>query len=198
MRHPLDVDFNAGREMTELKETRTEVKDTRFAEAVQDMQEAIQRAQNATKKGGSASSEEFDILKEALNLQLGLAPAMSHASRAKETKFLYALGDDDHYPHGDDIYSHAQRVFDDIKAEEESPETDVSSTCDGHIRSTGSPHQEEIIDRITNYVRLRGHVRLIRKANCTFSLPTYWRRNGRELGGTGNPVVHCEVKTSRF
>ena len=68
--------------------------------------------------------------------------------------FLYALGDDDHYTHGDDIYSHAQRVFDNIKAEEESPETDVSCTSDGHIRSTGSPDQEEIIDKITNYVRL--------------------------------------------
>ena len=154
MRHSLDVDFNAGKEMAELKETRAEVKDARFAKVVQDMQEAIQRAQNATKKGRAASSEEFDILKEALNLQLGLAPAMSHASREKETKFLYALGDDDHYPHGDDIYSHAQRVFDDIKAEEESPETHVSSTSDGHIRSTGSPDEEEIIDRITNYVRL--------------------------------------------
>ena len=115
VRHPLDIDFNAGKEMAELKETRTEVKDTRFAEAVQDMQEAIQRAQNANKRGRSASSEQFDILKEALNLQLGLAPAMSHASREKETKFLYALGDDDHCPHGDDIYSLAQRVFDDIR-----------------------------------------------------------------------------------
>ena len=151
MRHPLDVEFKAGKEMAELKETRTEVKDTRFAEAVQ---EAIQRAQNANKRGPAASSEEFDILKEALNLQLGLAPAMSHASQEKETKFLYTLGDDDRYPHGDDIYSHAQRVFDYIKAEEESPETDVSSKCDGHIRSTGSPDQEEIIDRITNYERL--------------------------------------------
>ena len=133
MRHPLDVNFNAGKEMEELKETRAEVKDTRFAETVQDMQEAIQRAQNVNKRGLAASSEEFDILKEALNLQLGLAPAMSHASRGKETKFLYALGDDDHRPHGDDIYSHAQRVSDDTKAEEESPETDVSSTSDGYI-----------------------------------------------------------------
>ena len=77
--HPLDVDFNAGKEMAELKETRTEVKDTTFAEAVQDMQEAIQRAQKANKRGRAASSEEFDILKKALNLQLGLAPAMSNA-----------------------------------------------------------------------------------------------------------------------
>ena len=118
------------------------------------MQEAMQRAQNANKRGRLASSEELDILKEALNLRLGLAPAMSDALREKEAKFLYALGDDDHYPHGDDIYFHAQRAFDDIKAEEESPETDVSSTWAGHIRSTGSPDQEEIIDRITNYVRL--------------------------------------------
>ena len=49
VRHPLDVNFNAGKEMEELKETRAEVKDTRFAEAVQDMQEAIQKAQNANK-----------------------------------------------------------------------------------------------------------------------------------------------------
>ena len=186
VRHPLDVDFNAGKEMAELKETRTEVKDTRFAEAVQDMQEAIQRAQNANKRGRSGSSEEFDVLKEALNLQLGLAPAVSHASREKETKFLYALGDDDHYPHGDDIYSHAQRVFDDIKAEEESPETDVSSTCDGHIRSTGSPDQEEIIDRITNYVRL--------EATCDSSAkpiaPLVFLHAG---GGTGKSWVAREI-----
>ena len=32
VRHPLHVDFNAGKEMAELKETITEVKDTRFAE----------------------------------------------------------------------------------------------------------------------------------------------------------------------
>ena len=101
-----------------------------------------------------ASSEEFDILKEVLNFQLGLAPAMSHALREKETKFLYALGDDEHYPHGDDIYSHAQRVFDDVNAEEELPQMDVSSTFDGHSRSTGSPDEEDIIDRITNYMTL--------------------------------------------
>ena len=169
-----------------LKETRTEVKDTRFAEAVQDMQEAIQRAQNANKRGRSASSEEFDILKEALNLQLGLAPAMSHASREKETKFLYPLGDDDHYPHGDDIYSHAQRVFDDIKTEEESPETDVSSTCDGHTITTGSPSQEEIIDRITNYLRL--------EATCDSSAkpiaPLVFLHAG---GGTGKSWVAREI-----
>ena len=186
VRHPLDVDFNAGKEMAELKETRTEVKDTRFAEVVQDMQEAIQRAQNANKRGRAASSEEFDILKEAMNLHLGLAPAMSHASQEKETKFLYALGDDDHYPHGDDIYSHAQRVFDGIKAEEESPETDVSSTCDGHIRSTGSPDQEEIIDRITNYVRL--------EATCDSSAkpiaPLVFLHAG---GGTGKSWVAREI-----
>ena len=83
MRHPLDVDFNVRKEMAELKVTRTEIKDTRFAKAVQDMQEAIQRAQNANQRGRAASSEEFDILKEALNLQLGLAPAISHASGEK-------------------------------------------------------------------------------------------------------------------
>ena len=83
VRHPLDVNFNAGKEMEELKETRAEVKDSRFAEAVQAMQEAIQRAQNANHRGRVASSEEFDILEEALNLQLGLAPAMSHALREK-------------------------------------------------------------------------------------------------------------------
>ena len=186
VRHPLDVDFNAGKEMAVLRETRTEVKDTRFAEAVQDMQEAIQRAQNANKRGRSASSEEFDILKEAFNLQLGLAPAMSHASREKETRFLYPLGDDDHYPHGDDIYSHAQRVFDDIKTEEESPETNVSSTCDGHIRSTGSPDQEEIIDRITNYLRL--------EATCDSSAkpiaPLVFLHAG---GGTGKSWVAREI-----
>ena len=64
VRHPLDVNFNAGKEMQELKETRAEVKDTRFAGAVQDMQEAIQRAQNANKRGRAASSEQFDIHKE--------------------------------------------------------------------------------------------------------------------------------------
>ena len=80
---------------------------------------------------------------------------MNHALRVKETKFFYALGGNEHYPHGDDIYSHAQRVFHDIKAEEESPEMDVSSTSDGHIRSIGSPDREEIIDRITNYLRLQ-------------------------------------------
>ena len=154
VRHPLDVNFNAGKEREELKETRAEVIDSTIAEAVQDMQGAIQRAQDANKRGRAASGEEFDILKEALNLQLGLAPPMSHGLREKKTKFLHALGDDDHYPHGDDIYSHAQRVFDDIKAEEESPETNVYSTSDGHISSKGSPDQEEIIDRITNYVRL--------------------------------------------
>ena len=51
MRHPLDVNFNAGEEIEELKETRAEVKDTRFAETVQDLQEAIQRAHNANKRG---------------------------------------------------------------------------------------------------------------------------------------------------
>ena len=92
MRHPLDVNFNTGKEMEELKETRAEAKDTRFAETVQDMQEAIQRAQNANKRGRVASSEEFDILKEALNMQLGLAPAMSHASRGKENKVSLCIG----------------------------------------------------------------------------------------------------------
>ena len=104
----------------------------------------------------------------------------------KKTKFLYALGDDDHYPHGDDIYSHAQRVFDDIKAEEESLETDVSSTSDGHIRSTGSPDQEEIIDTITNYVRL--------EATCDSSAkpiaPLVFLHAG---GGTGKSWVAREI-----
>ena len=111
---------------------------------------------------------------------------MNHASREKETKFLYALGDDDDFPHGDDIYSHAQRVFDDIKAEEESPETDVSSTSDAHIRSTGSPDQEEIIDRITNYVRL--------EATCDSSAkpvaPLVFLHAG---GGTGKSWVAREI-----
>ena len=93
--YPLDVNFNAGKEMEELKETRVEVKDSRFAEGVQDMQEAIQRAQIANQRGRVASSEEFDFLKEALNLQLGLALAMNHALREKETKFVYALGDNE-------------------------------------------------------------------------------------------------------
>ena len=44
VRHPLDVNFNAGKEMEELKETRAEVKNSRLAEAVQDIQEAIQSA----------------------------------------------------------------------------------------------------------------------------------------------------------
>ena len=100
------------------------------------------------------SSEEFDVLKEALNVQLGTAPAVNPTLLENQTKFLYALGDDEHYPHGDDFYSHAQRVFDDIKAEEETPEANVSSTLDGHNRSTGSPDQEEIINRITDYVTL--------------------------------------------
>ena len=186
MRHPLDVNFNAGKEMEELKETRAEVKDTRFAEAVQDMQEAIQRAQNANKTGRVASSEEFDILKETLNLQLGLAPVMSHASGEEVTKFLYALGDDDHYPNGDDICSHAQRVFDDIKAEEEAAETVVSSTSDGHVRSTGSPDQEEIIDKIINYVWL--------EATCDSSAkpiaPLVFLHAG---GGTGKSWVAREI-----
>ena len=56
------------------------------------------------------------------------------------------------------IITHMEMIFtpmpNDIKAEEESPETDVSSTCAGHTRSTGSPDEEEIIDRITNYLRL--------------------------------------------
>ena len=186
VRHPLDVNFNAGKEMEELKETRAEVKDTRFAETVQDMQEVIQRAQNANKRGRAASSEEFDILREALHLQLGLTPAMSHASQEKETKFLYALGDDDHYPNGDDIYSHAQRAFDDIKAEEESPETDVSSTSDGHIRSTGSPDQEEIIDRITNYVRLEA----TRDSSAKPIAPLVFLHAG---GGTGKSWVAREI-----
>ena len=47
MRHLLDVNFNAGKEMEELKETRAEVKHSRFAEAVQDMPPAIQRPQSA-------------------------------------------------------------------------------------------------------------------------------------------------------
>ena len=51
VRHLLDVNFNATKEMEELKETRAEVKDSRFAESVQEMQEAIQRAQTATQKG---------------------------------------------------------------------------------------------------------------------------------------------------
>ena len=186
VRHPLEVDSNAGKDMAGLKETRAEVKDTRFAKAVQNMQEAIQRAQNANKRRRAASSEEFDILKEALSLQLGLASAMSHASEEKETRLLYALGDDDQYPHGDDIYSHAKRVFDDISAEEESPETDVSSTSDGHITSTGSPDQEEIIDRITNYVSL--------KATCESSAkpiaPLVFLHAGR---GTGKSWVAREI-----
>ena len=186
VRHPLDVNFNGGTEMQELKETRAGVKDSRFAEVVQDMQEAIQRAQSANKRGRVASSDEFDILKEALNLQFGLAPAMSHALRKNETKFLYALGDDDHYPHGVDIYSHAQRVFDDIKSEEESPETDVPSTSDGHIRSTGSPDQEEIIDMITNYVRL--------EATCNSSAkPIAPLVFLHASGGTGKSWVAREI-----
>ena len=75
------------------------VKDTGFTEAVQEMQEAIQRAKSENQRGRAASSEEFDILKEALNLQLGSAPAMNHALREKETKFLYALGDNEHHSH---------------------------------------------------------------------------------------------------
>ena len=67
VRHQLDVNYNAGKEIEELKETRAEVKDTTFAETVEDMQEAIQRAQNANRRGRAASSDEFDILKEALN-----------------------------------------------------------------------------------------------------------------------------------
>ena len=177
---------SSGQGKQALKETRAEVKDSKFAEVVQDMQEAIQRAQSANQRGRVASSDEFDILKEALNLQLGLAPAMSHALREKETKFLYALGDNDRYPHGDDIHSHAQRVFDDIKAEEESPETDVSSTSDGNIRSTGSPDQEEIIAKITNYVRL--------EATCDSSAkpiaPLVFLHAG---GGTGKSWVAREI-----
>ena len=110
-----------------------------------------------------------------------------HASREKETKFLHAFGDDDHYPHGDDIYCHAQRVFDDIKAEEESPETDVSSTCSGHTRSTGSPDQEEIIDRITNYVRL--------EATCDSSVkPIAPLVFLHALGGLGKSWVAREIQ----
>ena len=124
IRHPLDVHFNANEEMEEPKETRAEVKDSRFTKAVQEMQEAVRRAQTANQRGRAASSEEFDILKEAFSLQLGTALAMNHTLLEKETKFLYALGNDEHYPHGDGIYSHAQRVFDDIKAEEETPSTD--------------------------------------------------------------------------
>ena len=134
-----------------------------------------------------ASSEEFDIRKEALNLQLGLASAMNHALREEETKFLYALGDNDHYPHGDDIYSHAQRVFDELKAEEESHATDVSSTSDGHIRSTRNPDQEEIINRITKYVRL--------EATCDSSAmpiaPLVFLHSG---GGTGKSWMAREIK----
>ena len=121
-----------------------------------------------------------------MNLQLGLAPATSHASQKKETKCLYALGDDENYPYGDDIYSDSQRVFDDIKAEEESPETDVSSRSDGHIRSTGSPDQEESIDKITNYVRL--------EATCDSSAKPIALLVFLHAGkGTGESLVAWEI-----
>ena len=105
------------------------------------------------------------------------------------------MGDNEHYPHGDNVYSHAQRVLDDIKAEEEAPETDVSSTSNGHIRSTRSRDQKEIIDRITKYVSL--------KATC-YSSPNQWHPkysckpaeglervgwHGKSTQHDGNPLV---------
>ena len=61
------------------------MKDSIFAQVVQELQQAIQRAQSTNQRGRTASSEEFGILKEAVNLQLGLAPAMNHALGEKET-----------------------------------------------------------------------------------------------------------------
>ena len=63
------MNFNAHKDLEQLKETRVEVTDNRFADAVQDMQEANQRAQTANHGGRLAPSQEFDALKEALNLQ---------------------------------------------------------------------------------------------------------------------------------
>ena len=88
MRHPLDVNFHATKEMEKLKDTRVAVKDIGFANAVQGIQEAIQRAQSANQKGRAASSEDFDIFKEAFNLQLGTTPAMNHALLEKRENFF--------------------------------------------------------------------------------------------------------------
>ena len=72
------------------------------------MQEATQRAQTANQRGCLVSSEEFKTLKEALSRQLGLATPKVNLPFERQSKFLYALGDDEHYLHGADVYSRAQ------------------------------------------------------------------------------------------
>ena len=65
-----------------------DVKNSKLAEVVQEMQKAIQRPQTTAQKGRVASSDEFDILKVALNLQVKTAPAMNHALLEKKQSFF--------------------------------------------------------------------------------------------------------------